>query len=82
MKNLEIKFEKFIKMEENHTDSTEYELKIKNEYTELEPGDARSILDLGEVGVVPKANIDNIQKTYPDSIVEIKNGHFWLVIKK
>jgi hypothetical protein len=61
---------------------TEYELQIKNMYSDFEKGIGDGLLDLGKVDDVSKIDIANIQKTYPKSNVIQKNGRYCLSIKE
>ena len=63
-------------------DLTEYELKIKNEYSMLKKGSSKGYIDLGEENNVSKIDIDNIKKTYYPNEVILKNGKYLLVVNK
>lgn len=60
---------------------TEYELKIDREYSKLKKGPGENLLDLGKITDVSKTDINNIKRTYMDSNVITKDGHYWLKIK-
>jgi len=61
---------------------TEYELKIKNMYSDVEKGLSDGILDLGPTGVVSKTVLSNIKKRYPKSTIIEKDGRYLLSIKE
>lgn len=61
---------------------TEYELKIKNAYSDLEKGIGDGLIDLGKIGDVSDIDISNIQKTYPKSKVITKDGRYLLSVKE
>lgn len=63
-------------------DITEYELKIKNMYSDLEKGVGDGILDLGPIGAISKTVLNNIRKTYPDSKIIEKDGRYLLSVKE
>jgi len=63
-------------------DLTEYELKIKNEYSMLKKGHSKGYIDLGKVNNVSKIDIDNIKKTYPNEEVILKDGRYLLTVNE
>lgn len=76
------KYNEFFNESNAVEDLTEYELKIKNEYSKLKRGEGDGLIDLGKITDVSDIDISNIKKTYPKSRILTKNGRYLLSVKE
>lgn len=67
---------------ESHYGETDYILKIKNELTKLKKDSRDALVDIGKIDLVSETDLNNIQKTFPNSNVIEKDGHYLLKINE
>ena len=57
-------------------------IQIKNEYSKLMKDPYSDIIDIGDIDLVSKSMITNLEQTYPDSTIIEKDKRYFLKIKK